>query len=264
MKLPIAVAPFQPMLPMDQPSPGAKSVFDQALEIDTLAERQAYLDAACAGQQISDAPHSSFIPHPPSFRAGRPYFVMELVQGLPLTQFCDERGLSLRQRLELFIPVCQAVQHAHQKGIIHRDLKPTNVLVALYDGKPVPKVIDFGVAKALHQPLTERTMVTELGMLVGTPEYMAPEQAEVNALDVDTRADTYWLGVILYELLTGTTPFDRRQMSRGALVELLRLIREVEPLTPSKKLASADTVADTATHRRTISLGRGRKWPAHE
>src|SRR5207248_279145 len=136
--------------------------------------------------------------------AGRPYFVMELVKGVPITRYCDEARLTPRERLELFIPVCQAVQHAHQKGIIHRDLKPSNVLVTLYDGRPVPKVIDFGVAKALHQRLTERTMFTEFGAVVGTFEYMAPEQAELSALDVDTRADVYALGVLLYELLTGT------------------------------------------------------------
>ncbi len=182
---------------------------------------------------------------------GRPYFVMELVKGLPFTRYCDEARLTLRERLGLFILVCQAVQHAHQKGIIHRDLKPSNILVALYDGKPVPKVIDFGVAKALHQPLTEKTLVTELGVLVGSPEYAAPEQAEVDALDIDTRADIYSLGVILYELLTGAKPFDRRQWQSGGLHELLRLIREVEPPTPSTRLTGVDTLAETAARRQT-------------
>ena len=145
---------------------------------------------------------------------GRPFFVMELVKGIPITRYCDQEHISPRRRLELFLPVCQAVQHAHQKGIIHRDLKPSNVLVALYDGKAVPKVIDFGVAKATHQKLTDRTMFTEAGSIVGTLEYMAPEQAELNNLDIDTRADIYSLGVLLYELLTGSTPFTAEQFAR--------------------------------------------------
>ena len=148
--------------------------------------------------------------------AGRPYFVMELVKGVPITEYCDERRLTPRERLELFVPVCQAVQHAHQKGVIHRDLKPSNVLVALYDGRPVPKVIDFGVAKATGPKLTERTLFTEFGAIVGTLEYMSPEQAELNQLDVDTRSDIYSLGVLLYELLTGTTPLDRKRLEATA------------------------------------------------
>ena len=144
---------------------------------------------------------------------GRPYFVMELIKGIPITKYCDQEHLTPRERLELFIPVCQAVQHAHQKGVIHRDLKPSNVLVALYDGKPVPKVIDFGVAKATGQKLTERTIFTEVGQIVGTLEYMAPEQAELNNLDIDTRADIYSLGVMLYELLAGSPPFTAQRFA---------------------------------------------------
>jgi len=180
---------------------------------------------------------------------GRPYFAMELVKGLPITKYCDEAKLTIRQRMELFLLVCNAVQHAHQKGVIHRDLKPSNVLVALYDGKPVPKVIDFGLAKALHQPLTNRTIFTEQGMMLGTPEYMAPEQASVNALDIDTRADIYSLGVILYELMTGQVLFERKVLRQVMYDEMLRMICEVEPLIPSKRLASIATLSDTAIRR---------------
>src|SRR5689334_13286683 len=158
--------------------------------------------------------------------AGRPCFVLELVKGKPITRHCDEQRLAVRERLELFGDVCRAVQHAHQKGIIHRDLKPSNVLVAPYDGKPVVKVIDFGVAKATGQRLTEKTLFTGFGAVVGTPEYMSPEQAELNNRDVDTRSDVYSLGVLLYELLTGTTPLTRERVKDTALLEVLRLVRE--------------------------------------
>ena len=180
---------------------------------------------------------------------GRPFFVMELVKGVPITEFCDARKLSPRERLELFVPVCNAIQHAHQKGVIHRDLKPSNVLVALYDDKPVPKVIDFGVAKAIGQPLTEQTIHTGFGTVIGTPQYMSPEQATFNNLDVDTRSDLYSLGVLLYELLVGSTPFTKKELESAGVLEILRVVREVEPPRPSTKLSTADALPTLAANR---------------
>ncbi len=181
--------------------------------------------------------------------AGRPYFVMELVKGVPITRYCDEQQLTPRERLALFVPVCQAVQHAHQKGIIHRDLKPTNVMVCLYDDRPVPKVIDFGLAKAAGIKLTERTLFTEFGSIVGTLEYMSPEQAKLNQLDIDTRSDIYSLGALLYELLTGTTPLRKERFQDTAVLEVLRLIREEEPQRPSVRLSTIKGLPAVAANR---------------
>jgi serine/threonine protein kinase len=186
----------------------------------------------------------------PDLHHGRPYFVMELVKGIPITHYCDQEHLTPKERLELFLPVCQAVQHAHQKGIIHRDLKPSNILIALYDGKPIPKVIDFGVAKATAQKLTEKTMFTEVGQIVGTLEYMAPEQAELNNLDIDTRADIYALGAVLYQLLTGSPPFTRQQLRSVAFDEMLHIIREIEPPKPSTRLSSSEELPSIAAKRK--------------
>jgi tRNA A-37 threonylcarbamoyl transferase component Bud32 len=180
---------------------------------------------------------------------GRPYFVMELVKGTPITEFCDVRKLTPKQRLELFIPVCQAIQHAHMKGIIHRDIKPSNVLVALHDETPVAKVIDFGVAKAIGQQLTEKTIYTGFGALVGTPAYMAPEQATFNQLDVDTRADVYALGVLLYELLAGSPPIEKERLKLAALDEVLRIVRDEEPPRPSQRLSTSQAKASIAATR---------------
>src|SRR5256886_17127286 len=181
---------------------------------------------------------------------GRPYFLMELVRGIRITDYCDQNHLDTTQRLELCIRVCNAVQHAHQKGIIHRDLKPSNILVTLHDGVPVPKIIDFGIAKATEGRLTDLTDYTQLHQFIGTPAYMSPEQAEMSGLDIDTRSDIYSLGVLLYELLTGDTPFDARELLKRGLDEVRRTIREVEPPRPSTRLSTLANaeLTDVANH----------------
>ncbi len=188
---------------------------------------------------LMDHPHIAKVHDAGTTEGGRPYFVMELVKGEPITNYCTEKNLDTKERLELFIDVCAAVQHAHQKGIIHRDLKPSNILVSPHEGSPLVKVIDFGIAKAIGVELTENTIFTQFGRMIGTPQYMSPEQAGLNTLDVDTRSDIYSLGVILYEVLTGTTPLDGKQLRNADYGEMQRLIREVTPPKPSTKLAES-------------------------
>jgi serine/threonine protein kinase len=206
------------------------------------AERQALA--------LMDHPNIARVLDAGATSAGRPYFVMELVRGVPITQFCDQANLSTAERLAVFVPVCHAIHHAHQKGIIHRDLKPTNVLVTLHDGKPVPKVIDFGIAKAVEGRLTDKTLFTGFGQLIGTPAYMSPEQAEMSGLDIDTRSDVYSLGVLLYELLAGAPPFDPQHLRDAGMAEVLRIIREVEPPKPSTRVSTLGDVLPSVAARR--------------
>src|SRR5438552_3087863 len=197
---------------------------------------------------MMDHPHIAKVLDAGSTETGRPYFVMEYIKGVPILEYCDREKLDTKARLELFMSVCHAIQHAHQKGIIHRDIKPSNVLVTMHDGVPVPKVIDFGIAKATSdQRLTDKTLFTAFEQFMGTPAYMSPEQAEMSGLDVDTRSDIYALGVLLYELLTGKTPFDADALIRGGLDECRRTIREKEPVRPSTKLNQTLVAANVSS-----------------
>ena len=207
------------------------------------AERQALA--------VMDHPHIARVLDAGATDSGRPYFVMELVRGTPITQYCDENSLTIRQRLELFAAVCQAIQHAHTKGIIHRDVKPTNVLVTRQDGQPVVKVIDFGIAKAMGQQLTDKTLFTDFAQMIGTPLYMSPEQAELSGTDIDTRSDIYSLGVLLYELLTGSTPVSKDQLKQAAFDEIRRIIREDEPPKPSARISTTAAAPSIAAQRHT-------------
>ncbi len=204
-------------------------------------------------------PHVARVLDAGTTEQGRPYFAMEYVPGLPIVEYCDRLRLATRERLELFVQVCQAVQHAHQKGIIHRDLKPTNVLVMVEEGRPVPKVIDFGVAKATHHRLTERTAFTAQGILIGTPEYMSPEQAALDGLEVDTTTDIYSLGLLLYELLVGALPFDGKTLREAGYDEIRRIIREEEPVRPSLCLTRLGPVGAEIAHRRHTNVTSLRK-----
>ncbi len=206
------------------------------------AERQALA--------LMDHPNIAKVLDAGATETGRPYFVMELVRGIRITDYCDQNNLSTQERLDLFTPVCHAIQHAHQKGIIHRDIKPSNILVTLHDGRPVPKVIDFGIAKATEQKLTDKTLFTAFEQVIGTPAYMSPEQAEMSGLDIDTRSDIYSLGVLLYELLTGKTPFDAKELILAGLEGMRRMIREKEPVRPSTKISTLRAEEQTTVARR--------------
>jgi serine/threonine protein kinase len=220
------------------------------------AERQALA--------MMDHPNIARVLDAGATNTGRPFFVMELVRGVKITEYCDQNQLETAQRLDLFVQICHAIQHAHQKGIIHRDIKPSNILVTLHDGVPVPKVIDFGIAKATEGRLTDKTLFTAYEQIIGTPAYMSPEQAEMSGLDVDTRSDIYSLGVLLYELLTGKTPFDAKKLLQSGVDEMRRTLREKEPQRPSIMLTTlqGDELTATAVHRhveppRLITLMKG-------
>lgn len=208
------------------------------------AERQALA--------VMDHPNIAKVLEAGATDTGRPYFVMELVKGIRVTDYCEQNHLSIKERIHLFIQVCQAIQHAHQKGIVHRDIKPSNILVTLHDGVPVPKVIDFGIAKATQGRLTDATVYTQIHQFIGTPAYMSPEQAEMSGLDIDTRTDIYSLGVLLYELLAGCTPFDAKDLTSSGLDAMRRTIREQEPMRPSTKLTQAQHAERAAGTHSTV------------
>lgn len=228
----------------------ALKVVKLGMDTSRVLSRFAYERQSVA---LMDHPHIARVYDAGATEKGRPFFVMEYVDGIPITHYCDQHRLNTIERLRLFLPVCEAVQHAHQKGVIHRDLKPSNVLVTEIDGHPIAKVIDFGIAKAMDQGAADATMLTELGQFVGTPEYMSPEQADVMTGAVDATSDVYSLGVMLYELLAGAVPFDAATLRKAGMAELLRIIREEEaPAMPAKLTGLGATATGIAERRRTV------------
>jgi len=219
--------------------PNIARVFDGGVTGESAEDGRQKTEDRSQKSDVSARPLSSVL-RPLSSNPARPYFVMELVRGVRITGYCEQQNLSIRDRLDLFMQVCSAVQHAHQKGIIHRDLKPSNILVTELDGRAVPKVIDFGIARATEQKLTDKTLFTQFAQFLGTPAYMSPEQAALSGADVDTRSDIYSLGVLLYELLTGTTPFDAKELLASGLEAMCRTIRETDPPKPSTRLTQSE------------------------